>query len=122
MLDGLVKQFLGSSEGADTVKELASEHGLSEDDARNAVQATAEGAAEATSSGSGALGAITGMLGGSSGGIEETVAKLVADKTGLSQDMAQKVVSFVLPKVMSYFKSGSEEQGGGGILGGLLGG
>jgi len=121
MLDGLIGQFLGSSEGANTVKELAAEHGLSEDDARNAVQATAEGAAEATSGG-GALGALGGLLGGSTGGIEETVARIVADKTGLSPDMAQKVVAFVLPKVMGYLKGGGEEQGGPGLLGGLLGG
>jgi hypothetical protein len=144
MLQDLVTQFLGSGAAAETIASIAQKTGLNEGQARQAVQATAEGTAQAAEEGGG-LSALAGsLLGGGGGGLAglagsllgggapaagsplvDTVAGLVADKTGLSRELARTVVGIALPKITEFFQKasvGGGKGGGGGLLGGLLGG
>jgi|APLak6261679142_1056127.scaffolds.fasta_scaffold00059_23 hypothetical protein len=95
MLNELVGQFLKSADGNSLLGELKAK-GLSEQQATQAVNATAEGA---QSSAGGLAGLAGGLLGG--GGGSAQLAQLVSQKTGLALPMAQTVVSLVLPKLTS---------------------
>ncbi|UQA61181.1 hypothetical protein [Polyangium aurulentum] len=144
MIEGLIQQFLSSGAGKQAVEHVAGQ-GLGQAQAEAAVQATAEGAAEAVTSGGGGGGGLAGLLGGGGGlgalagalggvggggslppGVVDGIAKAVAGKAGIDENMARTVVNAVLPRVMEFVKSkmgGGGDQGGGGkgILGGLLG-
>lgn len=104
MWNELVGQYLASADGSELLKQLQ-DKGLSEQQATQAVTATAASA----------LG--TGVT-----STANTIAQVVAQKTGLALSTAQTVVSMVLPKVMSLF-SGAQAgaprapSATGGILG-----
>jgi hypothetical protein len=138
MIENLVQQFMGSGAFGQAVDALKGQHGLDDQQARGAVQATAEGTAEAMKSGGGGLGGLlggltgggglgglAGMLGGGSAGgagglppqLVDTVANFVAGRTGLDDTKARAVVAMVLPKVIDFAKS----KFGGGKGGGLFG-
>ncbi len=136
MIENLVQQFLGSGAFGQAVDALKGQHGLDDQQARGAVQATAEGTADAIKSGGGlggllggltgggGLGGLAGMLGGGGGGagglppqLVDTVATFVAGRTGLDAGKARAVVGMVLPKVIEFAKS----KFGGGKGGGLFG-
>jgi hypothetical protein len=147
MIEGLIQQFLSSGAGKQAVEHVAGQ-GLGQAQAEAAVQATAQGAAEAVTSGGGGgglggllgggggggLGALAGALGGGGGGgslppaVVDGIAKAVAGKAGIDENMARTVVNAVLPRVMEFVRnkmSGGggegESGGGGGLLGGLFG-
>ena len=136
MLVQIVSSFVGSSEAGGLAKSLAG-LGLSPDKATAAVTATAQGAQQAVGDAGiggllalanndddGPLGALGGLLGGSSstssammGPMVDQIAAFVASKVGIDAAMAKKVVGMVLPKLIEVVKN----KGGGGLLGGLLG-
>ena len=147
MLQQLVTQFIASGAANDTIAQVTQQTDLDENQAREAVQATAEGTAEAAGDGGladvagsllggGGLGGLAGSLlggqpaGGQTGGavppqLAQTVTRLVAQKTGLSPAVAGVVVSLALPKILELFSpdgDGEQKEDGGGLLGGLLGG
>jgi hypothetical protein len=149
VLTQLAQQFLGTGAGQQAVQEVTSQTELDPGQAREAVQATAVGAAEAATGGGddaqqggggllgalggGGLGALAGAaLGGGnlSASLVDPVSKIVAQKTGIAPATAKMVVAIVLPKVMAYLQGGGDgpDQGGGegggagGGLGGALGG
>lgn len=130
MIEGLVGQFLGSSQGANILSQLGAQ-GLTKEKAQEAVEATAEGAVKNASvagldlssliGGTGGLGGIAGKVGGMLGGLLHgspaatpgtpatgsplaaltgPVSEFVAKKTGLAPTMAQSVVNVVLPKIL----------------------
>jgi len=141
MLQQLVSQFIATGAADETIGQVTEQTGLDGDQARQAVEATAEGAADATTDGGGiasllgggGLGALAGsLLGGgtpSAGGLPpqlvQRVTQAVAQKTGLSPAIAGAVVNLALPKVVAFFQGGGEaggdDAGSGGLLGGLLG-
>jgi len=142
MLEGLGQQFLGSGAGSELVQAVTQQHGMNEGEAKQAVEATVDGAAQAVSGqGGGGLGALTGALsgggiggmlsgvlaGGVPEGVSNTIADFVAKKTGLPADKARSVVAMALPKVLEFVRGkmgGGQSgggQGGGGMLGGLFG-
>ncbi len=123
MFDQLAKQFLGSDQGSSIVNDVAAQTGIGKDQAEVAVEATAEGAAEhlgdagglanLLSGGGGLMGLAGSFLGGGGGGgaagtvppeVAGKIAEFVAEKTGLSEDVATSVVNAVLPKVIEYAK------------------
>lgn len=139
MLDQLVGQLLQSGTGAELMKTVQAQ-GLSADQAKAALTATAEGAIEQGGGIGGLLGGAgggglasmaAGLLGGSNapaaGGslaqLAPTIASFVAQKTGLAPAVAQTIVSLALPKIEELIKGGAagSKSGGGGLLGGLLG-
>lgn len=149
MLQQLVTQFIASGAANDTIAQVTQQTDLDENQAREAVQATAEGTAEAAGDGGladiagsllggGGLGGLAGsLLGGGqpaagqqTGGavppaLAQTVTQIVAQKTGLSPAIAGVVVGLALPKILEFFSpdgDGEQGGGGGGLLGGLLGG
>jgi len=68
MIDMLLQQFAGSGPAKEALSDLTAQ-GLSEGDAKNAVAATADGAAQALAGDGGGLGgALGGLLGGGGGG------------------------------------------------------
>ena len=119
MIEGLIKQFMGSSQGSSVMSELSKE-GLSPDKAQEAVQATAEGAlkhggaagidlSNLLGGSGGVMGSVAGALGGMGKGASltgGTVAKLTGPVTQFLEDkgfphgVAQKVVNVVLPRLM----------------------
>jgi hypothetical protein len=122
MIENLVGQFMGSSVFTQSVETIQAQHGLNDLQARNAVQATVEGAAEELGGGggiSGIFGKITGLFGGAAAGgtppaLIEKVVGFVTTKTGLDAGMAKNVVQLVLPKVMEFAKG---IPGGKGLFG-----
>lgn len=132
MIADLLGQFVNSPAAQEAVSSVASETGLGAAEAQKAVVATAEGAAEAANDGDllGNLGSLLGggglgsLLGGGGAGIADgigkSIAKIVAEKTGISETVAMTVVGIVLPKIME-FVQGKDADEGGGLLGGLLG-
>ena len=145
MIESLLKQFLGSGAAGEAVSALQ-QQGLNETQAKSAVGATAEGAAQALSSegvdlgsllagltGEGGLGALVGALGkggatSGAGGLPaqlvDTITRVVAEKTGIGAATANTVVNVVMPKILAFVKAklGSGGAGGdGGLLGGLFG-
>jgi hypothetical protein len=115
MQSDLVQQFLGSGVAAQLIQSVSSTHGLNQQQARSAVQATAEGGAEAVKSGGWDLGTLMSGLagaigiGGQSKGLPQDlvqkVSAFVVEKTGLSQSIATAVVTMVLPKVIEFAKA-----------------
>lgn len=129
MIEGLIKQFLGSGTAGEAVAALKGK-GLSEDQAKGAVDATAKGAVEALGGGGGGEGggmlgglggALGGLLGGGGGGagglgallggggvppaILDQVVGFVTQKTGLSEEHARMAANVVLPKIIDFVKS-----------------
>lgn len=129
MIDGLVRQFLGSTEAASLLGPLQ-QQGLSAAQAQGAVAATAEGAAQVVQEqgvgvlgGGGVAGAVGALMGGGGFGaglsaltgggaasgvpaaLLEPVIGLVAAKTGLSADLARAAVNLVLPQVVTFVKA-----------------
>lgn len=131
MIEQLVGQFLGSADGKNALSELVG-HGLDQQQATSAVTATAQGlASQLGGDGGNPLAAIGGLLGGSGGGnplaalgglfsgndagggaplnaLAAPIANFVSEKTGLAPQLAQTVVSVVLPKVLAYFQSSTQ--------------
>ncbi len=118
MIEGLIKQFMSSSQGSSAMSELSKE-GLAPDKAQEAVQATAEGALKHGGAagidlsnllgGDSKLGAVAGALGGMGKGASltgGTVSKLTGPVTrfleerGFPHGVAEKVVNVVLPRLM----------------------
>jgi hypothetical protein len=127
MMQEILKQFAGSSGASDVVQSLARQ-GFSASEAEGAVQATVEGAAAQLGGGGGAMGMLGGLLGGGGGGgamgmlgglvgggapaisglppeLMATIARFVAEKTGLAPEKAQLAVSLVVPRVIDFLKS-----------------
>jgi hypothetical protein len=131
MIEGLVQQFLGSGEATGLLAHLQGQ-GLTAPQAQGALTATAEGTAQvvqeqglAALGGGGLAGAVGSVLGGgglagglgamfgggapAAGGVPsalvDTVAGVVASKTGLSADLAKMAVNLVLPHVIAFVKS-----------------
>ena len=122
-MDDLVQQFLGSGAAASAIQALTTQHGLTDPQARQAVQATAEGSAKAIGAGNFDLGALAGAIGGGGlGGLAESlglggkktgglptalvqpVTDYVTEKTGLPAAVVSTVVGLVLPKVIEFAK------------------
>jgi hypothetical protein len=136
MLEMLVGQFMKSANGAELLGHLQKQ-GLTQDQAQNAVGATAEGAMQQLGgSQGGGLGGIAGMLAGGLGGgqpngqlpslsaMTQPVAAFVSKKTGLQPAIAAMVVNAALPKLLELLKGrqGNEQRQDGGGLAGALGG
>lgn len=133
MWNELVGQYLESADGGELLKQLQGK-GLSEQQATQAVTATAESASGSPGRGmvlshvtGGLLASLkgapsTGAAPGGATGAANTIAQVVAQRTGLTLPMAQTVVSMVLPKVMSLF-SGAQASAprAPSALGGILG-
>jgi hypothetical protein len=148
MLDAIVNQFLKSDAGSEVLGQLKGK-GLELPEAQAAVTATAEGAmqqlggqgglaglASAVGGAGGLGGLVGGLLGGGSapsatGGLVSSLAapisQFVAQKTGLSPEIAAMVVNVALPKLMALIQGqgvaalpGSDSGGLAGMLGGFL--
>lgn len=140
MFDAIVGEFMKSGTGAELLGQLAKQ-GVAAPQAQAAVTATAEGAmnqlggaggvAEFVQKSLGGAGGLGGLVGGLLGGgapasagvpaalssLVGPVAQFVAQKTGLSADIATMVVNAALPKLMSMLQ-GSLPAGAAAVLGG----
>ena len=127
MFDDIVQQFLGSGAASEAVQALTRDHRLPEQQAQQAVRATAEATGEVVKrkgfdlgkllGGLGGVGGIAGSLGlggqkpSAAGGLPPelvgSISDLVVQRTNLSKDVASSVVSVVLPKVLEFAKRAS---------------
>lgn len=119
MIDQIVGQFFQSGAGQDVLRQVQ-QHGLDEPQARSAVSAAVEGALQQTKQDGGMESQASGLSAGAqeASGLAARVAQLVAAKTGLAPELAQKVVSVALPKVLELIKSASvpaARPSGGGL-------
>lgn len=142
MLTDIVHQFTGSQEGGEALQTLQDQHGLSGDQAKQAVDAAATGASSALGSGEGGLGALLGgggeggggmlgalgglaqgggglagaLQGGMGGMAAEKIADLIAPKIGVDKAKAQAIAASVLPYILKFLQSrgatGGQEGGG----------
>jgi hypothetical protein len=112
MVGDIVKQFMGSGDFQQVVSDLTS-RGLSPDQARRTVEATAEGAAQHLGESGGGLGGLLGKLGGLFGGggtgglpanVVDEIANAVASRVGIDPTMAKMAVAAILPKLVAYVK------------------
>jgi hypothetical protein len=108
MIEQIVGQFFQSGAGQDVLRQVQ-EHGLDEPQARSALSATVEGALQQTKKDGGMESQASGLSTGAqdASAIAARVAQFVATKTGLAPELAQKVVSVALPKVLELIKSAS---------------
>jgi hypothetical protein len=112
MLNDIVNEFLGSSDGNQVVQQLTRQHGIDATQARDAVRATAEGGAQAMKSKGIDFGSFAkgfGGIGGTGGGgpasdVTKHVTDYVCQKTGLSPAIGNAIVGMVLPKLLEYAK------------------
>src|SRR5688572_14516789 len=100
MMADLVNQFVGSGLGQQCMQQLTNQ-GLTNDQARKAVEATAGAANQAGGQ------SLLGSLGGKPGGglptqIVDQICTEVANRTGLDAGKAKMAVNAVLPKMMEF--------------------
>jgi hypothetical protein len=105
MIDQIVGQLFQSG---DVLSQLQRQ-GLDEAKARSAVSAIVEGALQHTKKDGGMESQSSALSTGGqeASNIAERVAQFVATRTGLAPDLAQRVVSVALPKVLELIKSAS---------------
>src|SRR5690349_18353501 len=94
-MDDLVQQFLGSGAAASAIQALTTQHGLTDPQARQAVEATAEGSARAIGTGKLDLGALAGAVGGGGlGGLAESLGLGGRRSGGLPTALVQPVTDY----------------------------